>query len=73
MSVKLGEYYERIPCHICGNLIAANWYVQHVKSGCRVARGTPTQPRYFLCRRDNIDQVAKQLEKYWPGEFIRNE
>jgi hypothetical protein len=28
-------------------------------------------PSYFKCRQDDIEQVAKQLGKYWPGEFIR--
>ena len=26
--------YGRSQCHVCGHMVADNWYIRHVKSGC---------------------------------------
>lgn len=31
-----GYVYERVMCPHCGRYVAGNWYIQHVKSGCKV-------------------------------------
>jgi hypothetical protein len=68
------------PCGNCNEVHVVGWCVKidgdpvkpkHPKPAPAKKRKATKQYKYFKCRQDDIEQVVKQLEKYWPGEFIR--
>lgn len=51
--------YERVKCHLCGNEVSGNWYIRHVKSGCKSGLGS--KPKYLKVRVFGL--VAKQRRR----------
>jgi hypothetical protein len=38
--VKKGYKFKRVPCHICGEVVAGNWYVRHLEDKHPVIKRT---------------------------------
>ena len=44
-------------CHECGNVVASNWHVRHLKSGCKVGSKTHEELN-LMCDIDVCNEKA---------------
>lgn len=63
--------YKHIECKQCGLKVADNWYIRHVKSGCKIGISgiglccdCHSRPATFEGRCDDCNEMEMAVEEY---------